>query len=205
MYVPAHYALDDDAAWKVVGDVGAGSLVVASASGLRSVFAPVVVSADRSVLRGHVSRGNSWWRVARDGDSVLALFNAANSYVSPSLYPTRFDDPSVVPTWDYVICEVAGTIRLHDDVEWVEALVGELTELFERRRDVPWSLSDTPASYVHALARAIVGFEIDVETITGAAKLSQNKGEVDRNSVHDYLAIGSLAERALAQQMDERP
>ncbi len=146
MYVPAHFALEETEVWQVVRSVASGFLVVATAQGPRSVFAPVVVDQASRTLRGHVARGNSWWSAARDGDRVLALIRSADGYVLPSLYPSKSRDPAVVPTWNYVVCELSGTVRLHDDAEWVDAVVRDLTETFESRRRDPWSVDDAPAN-----------------------------------------------------------
>jgi transcriptional regulator len=202
MYVPEHYAVSEDEAWSVVERAGAGSLVLAGAAGLRSVFAPVLVSEDQLRLRAHVARANPWWSDARDGDEVLALFRLADAYVSPGLYPTKAEQPAVAPTWDYVVVEVAGRVTVHDDAAWVERLVRELTDRFESPRDEPWRVDDAPPAYVAALVRAIVGVEIEVTSVTGAAKLSQNKGAVDRRGVRDALAAGDARERAVATLMD---
>src|SRR5271154_197630 len=98
MYVPPHFALDDDGAWKVLNDAGAGFLVIQSNSGLVSVYVPVIVSPDRQTIRTHVAKANPWWKSVGEGVDVLALFLAASAYVTPSHYPSRLEHPSVVPT-----------------------------------------------------------------------------------------------------------
>jgi transcriptional regulator len=50
--------------------------------------------------------------------------------------------------------------------------------------------------------RGIVGVEIDVLSIEGKAKLSQNRPDVDRHSVRENFREGSLAERNVANRMD---
>jgi transcriptional regulator len=49
--------------------------------------------------------------------------------------------------------------------------------------------------------KAIVGVEIDVVSIEGKAKLSQNRPDVDRRNVRESFAEGSLAERNVAHRM----
>jgi transcriptional regulator len=51
--------------------------------------------------------------------------------------------------------------------------------------------------------KAIVGIEIDVQAIQGKAKLSQNRPEVDHDSVRDNLAQGNPAERNVAARMTD--
>jgi transcriptional regulator len=44
-------------------------------------------------------------------------------------------------------------------------------------------VADAPESYVEKQLRAIVGVEMVVESVTGKAKLSQNRSEEDRAGV----------------------
>lgn len=201
MYVPPYYALDESTAWARAREVGAGFLVVATAAGPRSVFAPVLFDEGARTLRGHVARGNSWWSDAANGDEVLALFHAADAYVSPLLYPTRAEK-AAVPTWDYVLVEVRGRLAVRDDRAFVDGVVRDLTDLHERSLPEPWSVDDAPPAYVDKLLGAIVGFEIAVTEVHGAAKLNQTRPVEDRASVREAFARGSDRERAVAREMD---
>jgi transcriptional regulator len=203
VYVPPKHAIDEEAAWAVVREAGAGMLVAQSPDGLQSVFVPVVVSADQTKILTHVARANSWWRSLKDGDEVLGLFLVASAYVSPSNYPSRFETPGVVPTWNYVAAEVRGRVTVHDDVEWLQRQVRLLTDQFEAGRSPVWSVDDAPSEYVDRQVTAIVGIEIDVVAVQGKAKLSQNRPEIDHDSVRDNLAQGSPAERNVAARMTD--
>jgi transcriptional regulator len=203
MYVPPKHAIDEEAAWRVVREAGAGMLVIAAPDGLQSVFVPVVVGDDRTKILTHVAKANSWWRALDDGDEVLALFLVASAYVSPSNYPSRYESPGVVPTWNYVAAEVRGRVTVHDDPQWLLAQVRLVTEQFEAGRSPEWRIDDAPSSYVERQATAIVGIEIDVVAIQGKAKLSQNRPDVDHDAVRDNLAQGTPAERNVAVRMTD--
>lgn len=203
VYRPPQFLLDDDDAWKIVADVGAATLVRTTENGLESAFAPVIVSESRDKLFAHLARANSWWRGATPDADVLALFVAASAYVSPLNYPSRVDNPHVVPTWNYVMVQVRGTVRFHDDAEWTLDQVRSLTHHFEHDHDPEWRVDDMDATYRASQVKAIVGVEIDVVAIEGKAKLSQNRPEVDRLGVRSNFANGSLAERIVAERMDE--
>jgi transcriptional regulator len=203
VYVPPKHAVDDGAAWNIVHEAGAGMLVTETSVGLQSVFVPVVVSDDRTKILTHVARANSWWRGLTDGDEVLALFLVASAYVSPSNYPSRFDNTGVVPTWNYVAAEVRGRVSVHDDAEWLDHQVRQLTQRFEAGRSPEWRVDDSPSEYVGRQVKAIVGIEIDVLVIQGKAKLSQNRPDIDRESVRDNFAEGSPAERNVAAHMTD--
>jgi transcriptional regulator len=203
MYVPPKHAIDDAAAWRIVREAGAGMLVVATPDGLQSVFVPVVVNDDHTKILSHLARANSWWRSLKDGDEVLGLFLVASAYVSPSNYPSRFESPGVVPTWNYVATEVRGRLTIHDDPEWLLRQVRLVTEQFEAGRSPQWLLDDAPSEYVERQVKAIVGIEVDVVAIQGKAKLSQNRPEVDHDAVRDNLAQGTPAERNVAARMND--
>jgi transcriptional regulator len=203
MYVPPKHAIDEAAAWQIVREAGAGMLVVATPDGLQSVFVPVVVNDDHTKILSHLARANSWWRSLKDGDEVLGLFLVASAYVSPSNYPSRFESPGVVPTWNYVATEVRGRLTIHDDPEWLLRQVRLVTEQFEAGRSPQWLLDDAPSEYVERQVKAIVGIEIDVVAIQGKAKLSQNRPEVDHDAVRDNLAQGTPAERNVAARMND--
>ncbi len=201
MYVPPKHAIDEAAAWNVVREAGAGMLVVQTPDGLQSVFVPVVVSEDHTTILSHLARANSWWRSLKDGDEVLGLFLVASAYVSPSNYPSRFENSGVVPTWNYVAAEIRGRLTIHDDPEWLLRQVRLVTEQFEAGRSPQWHLDDASSEYVDRQVKAIVGIEIDVEAIHGKAKLSQNRPAVDHDTVRDNFNQGTPAERNVAERM----
>jgi transcriptional regulator len=203
VYVPPKHAVDEEAAWKIVREAGAGMLVIQTPDGLQSVFVPVVVSEDETRILTHVARANTWWRSLKNGDEVLALFLVASAYVSPSNYPSRFENPGVVPTWNYVAAEIRGRVTVHDDAEWLQRQVRLLTDQFEAGRSPVWSVEDAPSEYVDRQVKAIVGLEIDVVAVQGKAKLSQNRPEIDHDAVRDNLAHGSPAERNVAARMND--
>ena len=204
MYVPDKFSTDERDAWRIVRDAGAGVLVGSTSSGLASVFVPVLVRDEGRTLVAHVARANPWWRQVPPDTEVLGLFLAASAYVSPSLYPSRFDDPGVVPTWNYVAAEVRGRLKVHDDPTWLDEQVRSLTDQFEAGRIARWRVEDAPAPYVNKQLRAIVGIEIEVTSIEGKSKLSQNRPTIDHDHVRDEMSTGTLAERNVAQRMDPR-
>lgn len=202
MYVPPKFAVDDDEAWQIVADAGAGMLVIQTPEGMASVYVPILVSDDRRILATHVARANPWWKAVEEGADVLALFLAASAYVTPSYYPSRLENPGVVPTWNYVAAEVHGRATIHDDLEWKLRQTGLVTERFERGRDPEWRADDLDQQFREGQLKAIVGIEITVASIVGKAKLSQNRPENDRVNVREQFSEGSLSERSVAQRMD---
>jgi transcriptional regulator len=179
LYVPPAFAIDDDAAFDLVELVGTGHLVTVGPAGLASSFVPLLVDRPRRTLRGHLARANP--HVAAIGADVdaLVIVTGADGYVSPSWYPTKREHGKVVPTWNYELVHVHGSVRVIDDADTVLDIVRSLTDLHEGDREEPWSIDDAPADYVAATVRRIVGIEITVESIVGKRKLSQNRSATD--------------------------
>src|SRR5262249_22309736 len=138
-------------------------------------------------LVGHVARANPLWRDADNG-SVLAVFQGAQAYVSPSWYPSKAATGQVVPTWNYTVAQAHGKLRAIDDAEWLRALVGSLTQQHEGNRAAPWHVSDAPDDYIDKMLRAIVGIEIAVHRLEGKWKHSQNRSTADRQGVAEGLS-----------------
>jgi transcriptional regulator len=157
------------------------------------------------VLRGHVARANPVWRKHSAEQSVLAIFQGPQAYVSPSLYPTKAATGEVVPTWDYAVVHVRGTLRFIHDAEWLHALVTKLTDAHEAPRDAPWKLADAPPAYVEKMLKAIVGFEFSIVSLTGKWKVSQNRDSADRKGVISGLRASSDPDsREIAEMLASR-
>jgi transcriptional regulator len=203
MYRPAHFALPHDELTAFVGAAGPAHLVTRGPEGLDASVVPMLLDpgvGPNGALLGHLARANPQWRDA-SGRAALAIFTGPDAYVSPSMYPTKPDDPRVVPTWNYEVAHVHGRLVVHDDPMWVEQLVRRLTDRHELGRDEPWSVDDAPAEYIERMVRAIVGIEVVIDRIEGKRKLSQNRPEVDRVGVESALAAGPPADQAVAAAM----
>jgi transcriptional regulator len=201
VYIPPKHAVDNDEAWQIVRDAGAGLLIISTPEGLASVFVPVVVSEDRRTLTSHLAKANSWWKSVSGDTEVLAIFLVASAYVSPTYYPSRLENPGVVPTWNYVVAEVRGRLTLHEELEWMQNQVRAVTGQFESGRNPEWRVDDLDPQYRDQQLKAIVGMEIEVTSIEGKAKMSQNRPEVDQKSVRDHLAERTLGEQNVANRM----
>jgi transcriptional regulator len=154
-------------------------------------------------LRGHVARANMVAAQVADGEEVLVVFSGAQCYVTPSWYPAKRIDGKVVPTWNYSVVHVRGRIRWFDAPERLHALVDALTRTHESQRAQPWSVDDAPDDYVATMLRAIVGFEIEIESMTGKFKASQNRSVGDRRGVARGLAEDGVADPDAAELVRE--
>jgi transcriptional regulator len=133
-------------------------------------------------ILGHVSRANDQWKVATAAHAVAA-FVGPSFYVSPSAYATKRLTGKVVPTWNYIAVEVRGSITFFDDPQRLHALVAQLTNHHETARAEPWAIGDAPDDFIAGQLRGIVGFELVVDDMIGAWKLSRNRTDADRAGV----------------------
>lgn len=215
MYVPRANAVDDVAeVVELVRRAGAGHLISQAAWAFDATMLPVLVDDELTAVRAHLARANRQWR-SLDGRPALVIVTTADAYVSPNWYPTKADDPRVVPTWNYEAVHVHGTVRVHDDPSFVAAVVRELTDLHEAGRAAddggrPWAVDDAPPEFVERQLRAIVGIELVVERVEARRKLSQNRPVSDRAGVVAGLSRSRAAgaggvHAAMAGLADESP
>lgn len=183
------------------------TLIVKAADGLLVDHLPFEIDASFGAsgrLLGHVARSNPLWKEFESG-AGLAVFSAHNAYVSPDWYVSKAADPRVVPTWNYAAVHVAGTLRFFHDEDRIYDLLTRLTSKFEASRPTPWKASDAPTEFTSQLVRAVVGIELEIESIVGKWKLSQNRPREDRDGVISGLRregganAGALADLMAAQ------
>ncbi|HEV7854050.1 MAG TPA: FMN-binding negative transcriptional regulator, partial [Mycobacterium sp.] len=118
-----------------------------------------------------------------EGAESVAIFAGPHAYISPSFYATKTDTGKVVPTWNYEILNVYGSLVIHDDADWLLDLVTKLTNRHEAARPEPWQVTDAPESYTKSQLRGIVGIELAIAKVEGKAKMSQNQPDSNRAGV----------------------
>ncbi len=186
MYIPAHFKPDDAAVIELLNQQGAADLVTVTDQGLLATMLPFLFDApgsrpgvgDQGSLVGHVARNNQQWREPALGES-LVIVRGPDAYITPSWYAAKREHGRVVPTWNYITAHVYGHLVIHDDVDWLEALVRRLTIRHEAARARQWSVDDAPPDYFAGQLRAIVGVELLIDRIEAKAKLSQNRSDAD--------------------------
>jgi transcriptional regulator len=161
------------------------TLVTGSGESIEATHLPVLLKQidERYVLKAHIAKANPLWKQVQGGSEVLIIFNGPNCYVSPNHYPTKAENGKAVPTWNYAVVHVKGTISFVHDSEWIYSAIDELTTEHESQSISPWSMADAPEAFIQKLLPAIVGIEIEISNMTGQWKLSQNQPEVNQQGV----------------------
>jgi transcriptional regulator len=153
-------------------------------------------AAGNEVLVGHISRANPQAANFTDGSLLLAIFSGAHSYISSSWY-----DHENVPTWNYIAVHVVGTVRVLDTDELVNTLKN-LVDKYEKGSKSPVSVDSMSEKMFNRELRGIIGFELEIQEIQAAYKLSQNRDEHNHaNIIAELDETGDENARKLAEAM----
>lgn len=169
-----------------------GLLISNGAEGPIANAIPFLLDADvppNGRLRAHLARANPQWRLLADNPAspVLIVFQGTDAYVTPSWYETKRETGKVVPTWNYAIVQVRGTVTVIEDRDWLARQIADLTASQEGGREAPWAVTDAPPAFIQSQIKGIVGLEIDITDISGKWKVSQNRPSADRVGVAEGL------------------
>ena len=134
----------------------------------------------KDVLVGHIAKANPQWKNFEENSEVLCIFNGPHSYISSSWYKEE-----EVPTWNYIAVHVYGTIEILDE-EAVLASLHKLVDKYEANSKNPISIDNLSKKTMRQI-KGIVGFQIKIDKIQAAYKLSQGRE-------HDHPKIMSALE-----------
>jgi transcriptional regulator len=204
MYVNAHFAERDlSVLHDTIEDVRFGMLVLCRERPL-GAHIPFVLhrhEGPRGTLVAHVARADPIARVLGDGREALAVFAGPRAYVSPRWCPS-----GGLPTYNYVAVHVYGRPHPLDEREAVLAHLAELAEAHERRAPDPWSPASAEDGKIAGLLPHITAFALEIDTIEGKRKLSQNRAREDRDGIAAGLREqGSEQDTAIAEAMAAYP
>jgi transcriptional regulator len=202
MYIPAHFAAEDLASLDGLARHDAfGTLVSVSGGAPYASHLPVLYRREggQVTLTGHWARPNPQWQDI-EGQRVLFIFHGPHAYVSARWYeePRRN-----VPTWNYAVAHLYGSMRLIREPSELESLVQRLADQFEGDAPGRWTYE---ATHGRPQLRGIVGFELRADELQVKLKLNQNHPAVNVRGVidglrgvgtDDALATAGLMEQAL--------
>jgi transcriptional regulator len=132
------------------------------------------------------------------GSKIWVVFHGPHAYVTPTWYPSKQIDGKVVPTWNYMVVHVEGVMTLTNESSWLLQNVEDLSTHHEVLRDSQWRIHDAPEDYLTMMTRGIMGIEIEISSMAGKFKLSQNK------SIEDHAGVAKGLEDAPNQMSAEQ-
>lgn len=180
------------------------TLITLGPGGLEANVVPLLYDptprpeAPHGVLRGHLARANPQWQRFDPQVEALAIFQGPDAYISPNWYPSKAVHGKAVPTWNYAVVQAKGLLTVIEDAAWLRRLLADLTSFHEASQPQPWHVDDAPADFIAAQLQAVVGIELAVQSLSGKAKMSQNRPDADRLGVIAGLAAGNAGQQAVS-------
>lgn len=210
MYIPAHFNESrPEPLHELIAQHPLGILVANGKSGLSANHLPFMLhpkEGAQGVLHCHVARNNPVWQDLENGDEVMVIFRAGDAYISPQWFPSKLETHKQVPSWNYIVAHAYGQVTIRDEERYVRGAVARLTRIHEASQPVPWKMTDRPKDYIDAMLKAIVGIEIEITSLIGKTKLSQNKEARDVEAASAALIrqgddfIGSAMQAVAAEK-----
>jgi len=203
MYLPPHFAeLRPEEMQRLLREYPLGTLIHQGTAGLDAEHIPLDYQPREGgpgVLRGHVAWANAVWQHCPSGTPVLVVFHGPQAYISPNWYPSKHETHQLVPTWNYQVVHVHGTMTVLDDEKSVRNIIALLTHQHERNEPRPWRMGDSTPEFIQGMLQQIVGIEIAITRMVDKSKLSQNRETRDRLNAADVL--DSQGQTHMAQAM----
>jgi transcriptional regulator len=155
-------------------------------------------------------------------EDVMVLFNGAvHHYVTPKFYvETKPSTGKVVPTWDYSAVQVYGSLTVFFDTASPETdayLTKQINDLSKQSEEEifgytgqdgaakAWTVNEAPENYLSLSKKAIIGIEIEITSIAGKFKMSQELAKGDREGViKGFQALGTEEGDAIAETVRQR-
>lgn len=188
MWVPQDYQLEDRAEIiSFIKEVGLATLICMDEQYPIATHTPIEIERNpdgEDILRGHIAKANPQSELLLKEPNVLAIFlSPIQHYVSSSWY----EKPNA-PTWNYMSVHVYGKLNiLTGDALWDS--VSRLTDKHEQISRCPVSLPKLP-KHIQNMLRGVTGFEISIDKIEAAHKLSQNRNKQDyKNIIHELTQL----------------
>lgn len=199
MYTPKHFEMTDGTEVLTFMQQYSFATIVSIQNNLPvATHLPFVIKEDEQqiTLLSHFAKANG--QIAGiAGQEVLVIFAEPHAYISPSNYEKQQN----VPTWNYVAVHAYGEIKIITDNNKAMLLLEDMINTFEEGYLKQWQSLDQ--SYRQKMLKGITAFEIAVNKIEGKKKLSQNRSELERESIISNLNKSlHTSEKTIAAYME---
>lgn len=199
MYPPAHYQVTDPALLpELIGQYNFASVTAWHQGEYLVSHIPLIVKEEdgKTVLYGHFAANNPIVKAIEEGTELSLVCNGPHAFVSSTWY-----NPMEASTWNYIMVHVQAKAHLMDSSE-LPALLDELIVQEEGTDSQAPRYTDLPEKYTSALIPHIKGVKLDVISMRGVMKLSQNKTRAQQLLIIEQLQnTGSALDDAVAKAM----
>lgn len=189
MYVPRHFRVDDrDTLESFIRQNEFATLIVAREDNVDVNHVPL--NLEGNAIVGHVAAPNPIVEAIRAGARATAVFYGPHAYISPRWYPSA----RAVPTWNYAVVHVTGRLTELSREENIAA-IRRLVARFEDVQTAPFAAVWDDESFWKQVGGTL-GFRLEIESMVGKFKLSQNRTDEDRLGAIEGLELVGQAEIA---------
>lgn len=152
------------------------------------------------ILIGHMMRKQDHHLVFEKNPEVLVVFTGPHTYVSATWY----SDPHQASTWNYSSVHARGKISFLNQ-QGLEDALQKLSSHYEGHNPHSTAVFENlPIDYRTGLMKAVIAFEIEVNTIEHVFKLSQNRDEKSYENIVDELKKQNGDAKEISELMKQR-
>jgi transcriptional regulator len=151
-------------------------------------------------LSGHMMKHTDHHKAFEKNPEVLCVFTGHNTYVSATWYA----NPHQASTWNYMSVHIKGKIKFLEEEALVEVLRKTSLHFENGNIHSTTAYDNLPEDYRSRLIKAIVAFEVEVESIDNVFKLSQNKDKESYQHIIENLNGQNGEAKTIAEEMDKR-
>jgi len=188
MYLPTHFEVHDILELQtLIKQNPLATLIVTDDDGELEInhlpFELDVSASTTQTLRAHIAKANPLYALLALARPAYVVFQAEQHYISPNWYVSKQAHHRAVPTWNYRVVHVKGTLRCIQDETHLRGILARLTREYEVGQSRPWRIGDVPKVFIQEQLEKIATIELQVESIVGKFKVSQNRTVEDKQSV----------------------
>lgn len=181
MYPPKHHqSKDQQKMIAVIKQYPFAMLVTALNESPLITHIPIIYNETTGKLVAHIDKYNPQVASLKDGTEVTVVFRGPDCYISPSVYTTK-----QLPTWNYIIVHIKGTVSLINDPEKAKDTMIAMTEYLEGV-DQKFVLDKDNRGMRNSI-NYIQAFDIEITNWEGKFKLSQDKKQQDQENAKQEL------------------
>ncbi len=151
-------------------------------------------------LTGHMMKQTDHHKAFEKNPATLCVFTGNHTYVSATWY----DDPHQASTWNYMSVHIKGKMSFLDETALVDILKKTSLHFENGNQDSTTVFDNLPEDYTSRLMKAIVAFEIEVESMENVFKLSQNRDQKSYRNIMEKLNAHDEDGKVIAREMQQR-